>query len=345
MKKQRDVSYEVIRVLAMIMVILVHELPIYILSDSTNPTVYMAFDGFFCLCNALFFLLAGRFAFKINTEDKSLYKKYYWKKVIGLIIPMFVYMAIKNWHVMAYNQHLDVNLFSYIRHFGVSLVNGFCYMEYWFLYILIACMIVVPFAARMLQNMKDRDKKAFLIVGLIMTTLTTYIPLLKVDFAVEYYFVGHVLSFFLGFLIEDIFKEKKAKKLLFILGPIFFAINTAINVSGFHNGYKSTSPFYILTAISIFLFIKNYVKVPKKLEKPILFLGKHSLGVYMTHFMVLYTINDLIKLPSGIIGFLVASLLVLIFSELISFVLDSTIIKWLQKLTIKLFRLEKTIAK
>lgn len=87
------------------------------------------------------------------------------------------------------------------------------------------------------------------------------------------------------------------------------------------------------------------MKVPKKLEKPILFLGKHSLGVYMTHFMVLYTINDLIKLPSGIIGFLVASLLVLIFSELISFVLDSTIIKWLQKLTIKLFRLEKTIAK
>ena len=42
--KKRDVSYEVIRVVAMVLVILVHELPIYI-RDSSNTTTYTVIEA------------------------------------------------------------------------------------------------------------------------------------------------------------------------------------------------------------------------------------------------------------------------------------------------------------
>lgn len=341
-KKKRDVNYEIIRVMAMVMVILEHHIQKFIYTDGTQH-LYSLLDAIFTLSMPLFFYLAGRFAFKLNLEDKSLYKKFYWKKAVGLIVPMLIYMLIKNWHVMWYHQHLDITPLSYLKHFGIALVNGFNYMEYWFLYVLIGCMIAVPFTARMVQNMKDKDKKAFLIVGLILCALTTYIPLAKVNFSVHYYFIGHVLSFYLGFMLEDIFKEKKAKKLLYIAAPICFAINMAIIYAGFHTGYKETSPFYMIGAMGLFIFLRNHIKVPEKFEKPVLFLGKHSLGVYMAHMMVMYTIGELIDLPFGIVGFLVASLLCLIGSTLLAFILDSTIIKWLQKLTIKVFKLESVV--
>ena len=350
--KKRDVSYEVIRVVAMVLVILVHELPICI-RDSSNTTTYTVIEALLCVCNALFFLLAGRFAFKMKLDDEKLYKKYYWKKAIGLIIPMLVYMAIKNWHVMVYHQHLDVTPISYVKHFGIALVNGFSYMEYWFLYTLIACLIAAPFLARMIQNMKKRDKKAFFVVGMIMTTLITFIPLLGVEFRVRYFFVGHILLFCLGSMIEEIFESEKSRKILYIIGPVAELINALlITVLHYPSGYKETSPLYsyketsplyIIFAISLFLFIKNVIKIPAKSEKLILFLGKHSLAVYMTHFMVIYTLRDLINLPHGVGSFMLASIIVLAVSELIGFVIDSTIIKWLQNLTIKIFKLEKVL--
>jgi peptidoglycan/LPS O-acetylase OafA/YrhL len=196
----------------------------------------------------------------------------------------------------------------------------------------------------MIQNMKKRDRKAFFVVGMIMTTLITFIPLLGVEFRVKYFFVGHILLFCLGSMIEEIFESEKSRKILYIIGPVAELINVfLITVLHYSNGYKETSPLYIIFAISLFLIIKNVVKIPAKSEKLILFLGKHSLAVYMTHCMVIYTLRDLTNLPHGVGSFMLASIMVLAISELIGFVIDSTIIKWLQNLTIKIFKLEKVL--
>ena len=342
-KKKRDINYELIRLVAMLGVIFCHVSSMYIWSDN-NSAIYQALDVLFCTCNALFFLLAGRFAFKVNLEDKTKNKQFYWKKIIGLIIPILVYMAIKNYHVMAYNKQLEVHPKFYLTHLGIAIVNGFNYMEYWFLYTLIPLLIAVPFTARMIQGMKEKDKKAFFIVGIFFSTLTTFIPLLGVNFAIQYIFIGHILLFHLGYFIEDLFKTKTAKRKLYIAGLISFAINIAlILVAHYFNGYKSTSPFYIIFGIAFFIFIRDKIKVPKKAEKLVLFLGKHSLAVYMLHFMVLYTIHDITNFPQGIIGFVCVSALCLLASSIIGAILDSTIIKWLQTLTIKIFRLKDVV--
>ncbi len=340
-KKKRDVSYELIRVIAMLFIIFDHNLNPFF--NDAEITKYL--EPFFVVGVTLFFMLSGKFAFRLNLEDKSLYKKFYWKKVIGLIIPMLVYMAIKNWHVMWYNQGLTVTPRSYLEHFGIAFLNGFSYMEYWFLYLLIALFVAVPFTAHMMQSFKEKDKKAFLIVGGIMSTLSTFIPILfKVPFAIEYNFIGYALFFYLGYIIEDIFKANSAKKRLYITGLLGFVATLIMIKIGKVDGYKSTSPFYLLFTIASFVGLHELgKKISEKFERIIFLFGKHSLGVYMIHMMFLYAINDLKFFPEGIIGYIGSTITIIVISLCASFILDNTIIKWLQKATIKIFRLENVI--
>jgi acyltransferase 3 len=346
-KPSRDLSYEFIRVIAMILIVFTHEIPNYLGSSRLATSV----EIFATVGVTIFFLLAGKFAFRLNLEDKTLYKKYYWKKAIGLIVPMLVYMAIKNWHVMTYNKQLVVTPIFYVKHFIVSLFNGFYFMEYWFLYVLIALLIAVPFTAKMIQNFNTRDKKAFLIVSLVLATLTTFPPHLNLisgaEFAIKYHFIGYALFFYAGYFIEDFFKSKKSRTLLYFAGAISFIISVFLVLSGINNGYKSTSPFYFFFTIATFISLRSLGKKllqskSKNLLEPIIsFLGKHSLGVYMIHMMFLFTLNDLKILPLNILGWFLSSFIILIVSVVACFILDNTIIKLLQKLFIKIFHLEK----
>jgi len=326
--KKRDVSYELIRVLAMFFIVFDHALNSYLAPDVTK-----FIEPFVAVGVTLFFMLSGKFAFRLNLEDKSLYKKYYWKKIVGLIIPMLVYMAIKNWHIMVYNQHLEVTLGSYVRHFGTAFVNGFSYMEYWFLYLLIPLLIAVPFTARMMQNMKLRDKKAFLIVSLVLSTITMIVPnVLKMDFAMDYYFIGYIFYFYFGYIIEDIFEKESAKKKVYIAGLIGFIATIALVVLERKTGYKSFSPFYVFFTSAMFLGVREIgKKIPKKLEKLVTFIGKHSLGVYMIHIMFFYIIRDLHFFPENAFGYIGCALATATASIVASFILDSTVIKLLQK--------------
>ena len=345
-KTKRDISYEIVHVLAMVLIILTHEINPYL---GDNPTLSSLIEAITAVGVTLFFLLSGKFAFKLNLEDKSLYKKFYWKKFIGLIVPMLVFMLIKEAHVIIYNKGLELHPRFFAHQFLLALFNGFNYMEYWFLYVLIANLLAVPFTARMIQNFKDRDKKAFLIVGLILGTITTFLPhILGVNFEIGYYFIGYTLLFYSGYFIEDLFKTKKSKKKLCLVGLASLIVTLILVQLKITNGYKSTSPFYFFYSVALFVGVrelsKKFLETPHKVfEKIILFLGKHSLAVYMLHMIVLYFINDLITFPKNLFGLVLSSILVLAASLLISWILDITIIKWVQKIFIRIFKLEKVL--
>ena len=346
-KTKRDLSYEVIRVLAMVLIVLTHEIGPYL---GDNPTLSSFTEVITVVGVTLFFLLSGKFAFKLNLEDKSLYKKFYWKKFIGLIVPMLIFMLIKEAHVLVYNKGLELHPKFFAHQFLLALFNGFNYMEYWFLYILIANFLAVPFTARMVQNFKDRDKKAFLTVGLILGTITTFLPhILGVNFEISYYFIGYTLLFYSGYFIEDLFKTEKSKKKLYLVGLFSLIITLVLVQLKITNGYKSTSPFYFFYSVALFIGVRElskkfFEKKPRELlEKVVLFIGKHSLAVYMLHMIVLYFINDLITFPKNFFGWILSSCLVIIASLAVSWILDVTIVKWVQKLFIRVFKLEKVL--
>lgn len=332
-KKTRVPSYDFIRVVAMIFILAVHDAVHYL---DTKNSLFPVFEALLAVGVPLFFLLSGKFAYKIDLEDKHLYKKYYLKKFVHLLIPIFVYMVIKNWHVMMYVKHIDITPLSFIRHLGISIVNGYSYMEYWFLYVLIGLLLAVPFTAHMIKNLKTKDKKAFIAVALIYTTFSMLVSqFAKVDFAVNYAFFSYPLYFFCGAFIEDLFEEKSARKKLYTAGIVGFIINAALILNGIKLGYKSFSPFYFVFAIAIFILLKNLgeklFKKPRPVfEKSTVFIAKHSLAVYMSHVMLMHIINDPGFLPNNILGYILSVVFGVIISVLFGFIIDETVVKILQ---------------
>ena len=80
-KSKRDAQYELIRVIANMLVLLVHIDLTYVYSDSffgTGSLVREIISAIFFSCNGLFFILSGKFAFNFD-ETKYSYKDYYFK--------------------------------------------------------------------------------------------------------------------------------------------------------------------------------------------------------------------------------------------------------------------------
>lgn len=138
-KNKRELKYETIRVIAMLFILILHEIDMFL--DRTS-TLYYILATILLTGVPCFLMISGKFAFKNVDEDIN---RYYQKKFRNLIIPILVYMFIKEFHVMGYNLHKEITVYSYIRSLFVSLVNGFSYMEYWFIYQLLSDVLLVPF--------------------------------------------------------------------------------------------------------------------------------------------------------------------------------------------------------
>lgn len=281
-----------------------------------------------------FFMLSGKFAFNIDFEDEKYLTKYYIKKFINLLIPVFVYMIIKEFHVMAYNLHKEISLYSYLRSLFVSIVNGFSYMEYWYIYVLVANILIVPFIGKFIKNATTKESIVFLLIPFVSNLISTFLAYFKLEFKISYAFAGYSFYFYLGYFLDKFSSTKKQKTTIYIFGIISTIVTIillkckkAINIWGY-------SPTYTFIAVMIYIFIRDCVKI-NRFEKIVLFMGKYSLSVYMLHMIFIYTFNDIISKDgiNVILYSLIIIFLTYISSVVCGFVLENTIIKCLKKVT------------
>lgn len=302
-------------------------------------------------CDTLFFMLSGKFAFNIDVEEENFYSKYYKNKFVKLIIPVIAYMLIKQAHLIVYNFNQELTLYAYCRKFVISLLNGFTYMEYWFLYVLIANMLIAPFIVRMLKNMQKKDFKVFFWLSVIMSCLTTYVQILNIEFGLKYLFVGYTFYFYLGYFVDELFQSKKEKNMIYILGVISLIISFLQIYFNKIYSMTGTAPTFIFITLSVWMFIRDkmYVKNENKYIKNLkLFITKHSLGIYMTHYMFLYLGMDIFYniIENKILCFLIIVCFDLLLSLIFSFIMDNTIIRFIKYLVNKIFeKIDKIIVK
>lgn len=103
--KPRDVNYDLLRVVAMCLVIGVHVInnymPVKMTLAGGAEVVRFVLFALFMVCNPLFIMVSGRFnlTFDVNkpSTDKSSshglkpYARYYYKRFISLIVPYLLY--------------------------------------------------------------------------------------------------------------------------------------------------------------------------------------------------------------------------------------------------------------
>ena len=197
--KKRDLSYETIRVIAMLFILVLHEINTFM---NKGTVLYYIIATILLTGVPLFFMLSGKYAFNIDYDDKNYIEKYYKKKFINLIIPILVYMAIKEFHVMGYNLHKEITIYSYIRSLFVSIFNGYSYMEYWYLYILIANLLLAPFIGKWITQATKKEATIFLSVILIVNTISTALGYIDLTFAVKYAFASYGIYFYAGYFLD-----------------------------------------------------------------------------------------------------------------------------------------------
>lgn len=333
--KKRDIKYEVIRVVAMVFVITIHQLDKFEFAD---PTQHNLLSLIFLTCNGLFFMLSGKFALNFDYSEKNCYKKYYFGKFVKIIIPVLIYMALKQLYLMYFTFNVPITLKSFVKAYILSVTEGYIVTEYWFVYYLIANLLVAPFLARIFKNLNTKECYLFFAICLICNALSVYPHLIGITFAVPFYLSGMNIYFFLGSYIDKITQTKKQKILFIILGIISYIVGFIQLQIGKAVNIFDAAPTAVFVVCLMYILLRDHVKVNRG-SKIIYFLGKYSFSIYLIHVVMMDFMTYIFPYKTSwpiSIYVIIKVILILIGSLILAIVIDNTIIKIAKDLVIKL---------
>ncbi|MBE6326995.1 MAG: acyltransferase [Bacteroidales bacterium] len=289
-KSKRDARYELIRVLSIMLVLLVHVNSSYTNQDSffvSGSVIREFISATFLCCNGLFFILSGKFALNFD-ETKSSYRDYYFKKLVYLLLPMLLYMAIET---------LAYTIIDSTGNFAESLFHNvtsrFTHKHYWFLFTIMFDLMVAPVFAKAFRNMPDKIMLIFFALGIIHLTFFSFGPLISGWFAYESPFSNFHFHFFLGGIIDRVINYFGKKRLIVIGLICFILLRVQVMKLGYADFIYDFSPFYLFFVLATWIiFCEIYNLIGQKSDKVILFLGKYSFPVYLIHYMLLAALTS-----------------------------------------------------
>ena len=225
-KINRDVNYDLMRVICMLFVIAVHVMP--------TPFSEETFWGSVCLIlllssNHIFFLLSGRFNLNYHFQSKEDYRKYYLKKLLTIIFPYLFVTCLRSAFKMYVVHTADVSggLGVYLKYTYEGFMSANSSNHLWFMYPLIGMLISAPFLAKLLQGLRDWELNLLFAIGVAWNAVRVY---LTADFDIGFSYnswmlSGWVLSFFAGYYIyRNVRQSNKKKWYLFGIAGFFISI-------------------------------------------------------------------------------------------------------------------------
>ena len=341
--KKRELKYEVIRVVAMFLVVFLHELTAVV--DNTTIS-YSIFLIFLLLSNSLFFMLSGKFAFNIDYDEKNYIIKYYCKKFLKLVVPIFIYMIIREFYILYLEEGLKIGYISavFFKELIGSILFSFPFSEYWFLYNLIANLLIVPFIGKFIINANKKETTIFLSLGIFANVFSIFLEYFNVEYNFIYSFAGRSIFFYLGYFVDKFYSDNKSKKGIYILGSLSFILIILLLRNTKAINTLSYSLPYTLFSIAAFTFIRDNIKLTK-FKSVILFIGRYSLSVYMLHMIFLDIFNKIIPILNiNQYLYIILVVILTIFSSVCcGIVIENTIIKWVRDLLEKIIVRKTTI--
>ena len=301
MAKKREYAFDILRVVAMIMVITVHVSNVYSRSFgviSNNAfLVSLVFNTISRISVPIFLMISG--ALLLDREfNKEKYLKRLIKFIILIIVWDIVYLIWEYFYLGITYDKLYKLLFEPYR------------AHLWFLYTILLLYAIQPLLRMIMHKINSQMKIALLVLWLLFSTLSI------INYYISVYFTvfSYIGFFVLGKQLYDFIKENDLKKYnihLIITMIICFIISIFLNYSTslkYHMFYN----FYF----AYLLIISNYQK--DTLNKIIMKLSDLSLGVYLIHGIFLDvtvksfmypTIHPIIGIPLFVIFIFICSII------------------------------------
>lgn len=287
-KKERDISLDVIKGLLIILVVLGHSIQRNISNYEDN----VIFSVIYSFHMPMFMFISGYIAIFTKKFDFNLLKK----KVSTLLIPFVIWTIISA--IERYLKGID-SIYGYLISLFIQPDSGL-----WFLWVLFLNFIVITFLVNMQQIIKNH----------VITVLITIVMLFIVAWVVRILGLNllafHFVFFYAGFLFakyKNIFHERDKLILVtslilsLVLVPFWHISKGPLFLSNFNLPilnipivrYAINILYDYLTAFSVIFFIFYLVRMISGLSenKILAYFGTKTLDIYVLHFYFLQGIG------------------------------------------------------
>ena len=204
--RPRDVNYDLLRVVAMCLVIGVHVInnymPVKMTLAGSAETVRSVLFALFMVCNPLFIMVSGRFnltfdadrpvsthsagrlpgsgsdaragggAGQADPSSLAPYVRYYYKRFVSLIVPYLLYAGGMGFVAYLVIDHRSVG--GAVSGTLFDLFSGYDDSVYWFVFMLAGFVLATPFLAAMMRAIGRSG--AWLLIGLAADLQSCRIP-------------------------------------------------------------------------------------------------------------------------------------------------------------------------
>lgn len=337
--KEREIKYDFLRAVAVMAIIMVHAIPAASLNDkqwwfaAVMQPLLLSFVG-------IYFMLSGMFLLDSATGDIT---QFYKKRVKVIVIPFFLFSVL--YYLFDVSRSMGVlPWWEYPVEFFRDFFSGTVPMadHMWFMYVIIALYLCTPFLARMMNAMNDKELRYFILLIVGIQTVTNYAGGLGIglDQILDYViFKGWLIYYVLGYALKRLFRRKEFKwfALAGILGLALTLFQKKFT-PGFAPGIHDLALTMIAMSASVFLLFECFGNIKLKAARTTAsWLSRHSYSAYLAHYLILKAAVETLVDKTMVRHFYVPrivciTLLTAVLSFAVAWLLDSTVIKWLQKL-------------
>ena len=311
---KREYSFDILRVISMIMVIIVHVSNVYSRSfgfiSNSSFIFSLIFNTISRISVPIFLMISGALLLDRKFDFKK-YKKRIIKFLILIIVWDIIYLVWEYYYLhISYDKLYNLLFNPYRAHL-------------WFLYTILLLYLIQPVLRKILIKSNIQVKVLLLTLWILFSTGSMIFKPLAQYFT----FFSYMGFFIIGKYLYDYIKKNDLSKynillILTILVSITLSVvlnyKTSIKYNMFYNLYFAyRTPFIILSSFAFYtLIITNYKK--DSLNKIIQKLSDLSLGVYLIHGIFLditiktfvyQSINSLIGIPIFTILIFIASVI------------------------------------
>ena len=306
MKKERNLTFDVLNILACIGVVTLHHNGlVHSYEPGADWVQSLAYECLFYFCVPVFMMLSG--ANLMEYRDRYDTKTFLKKRLTRVAIPWIFWAAVfLAWRLLINDYAL---IHPYWRSATDAILNSKSMSVYWFFPSLIVCYLALP----VVSLLKDNRKILWYIVAvnfLYYSCKPAIQNFLELKWNLDDPLGGAYLMFMiLGYLLTTKPPEKKDRKILYILGAAglllrffftwyFSARNgaTEVRIKGytmFHSVFYACAVFAALNRVPW-----NRI-LPQWLKKKLPAVSSCSLGVYLIHRFIMYYEMEILGLDNG----------------------------------------------
>ena len=289
-KKQRLAYLDYIRVVATVMVMVLHCIYVYYESFENYGLPLWRVLGYVDELTRtgvpLFFMISGYLTLSRGIDD---FGAFYRKRFAKVGLPFLVY-DVFYYLVGSANAGIEPTVKGYFKGF---LESGNEY-HLWFVYSIMFMYLLAPFLRRIVVACSERQLWFLMFLATFQTTLRPLINYLFGGFGINVYltndgFSAYMGYFILGYILGTHANNKWFKRVLYTLGilsflivPYFTARSLMTDGTAFFMGGYTMN--HYLEAAALFLFFKEFANKPSFL---IAELSEVSFSAYLIHVFIL----------------------------------------------------------